>query len=377
MTIESINWIEHLLRLTCQNVQLNDTQVKSAEEKYGAISKWLGEKDSPLLAFDPVIYPQGSLVMGTTVKPIDNDEYDLDLVCLLNIDSSRNTPAELFSAVLTRMRANAAYNGKLTPGSRHIRIDYAKEFHLDIVPACPDKGKGGTYILIPDKPVDSKLSKWRSTNPKGFADWFKARSSLRLFASKEAVVEPFPEIEEFDEMSSLKHSVQLIKRWRSILYKADLKNSPSSILLSTIIADKYTGTTSLVECISNAIAKLELACPGTALPSKIYNPSNNGESLNDVWFDNAGNYTTLASNIKNLKKSWNALLVAQNAGIDAVAVELEKLFGEDVRAAVKKHAELISGLRKGQRLGLAKTGKIVVYGTGVVPTFSNPSFYGK
>lgn len=378
MTIESNNWIDHLLHLTCRNVQLSDAQVKSAEDKYGAISKFLGEKASPLLNYDPVIYPQGSLVLGTTVKPVGAEEYDLDLVCQLDIDTSKTSPGELFSMVLERMQGSGSpYKDKLTPGKRHIRIDYAGEFHLDIVPACPDRTKGGTFILIPDKPEDSKLKKWRSTNPKGYASWFKSKSELRLFAAKEAVVEPFPEVERFEEMSALKHSVQLIKRWRSILYKADFESAPSSILLSTIIADKYTGTTSLVDSISKAILSLELACPGTPQPSKVYNPSNKEEPLNDVWFNKPGVYAALAVNIKNLKKSWNAILSAQNSGIDVIACELEKLFGEDVLAAVKIHADLIRSLRKDQKLGLAKTGKIVVYGAGVIPSFSNPSFYGK
>lgn len=377
MSIESNNWIDHLLQLTCLNIQLTPTQVKSAEEKYGAISKWLGEKGSPLLECAPTIYPQGSLVLGTTVKPIGNDEYDLDLVCQLDVDSARTSPSELFSMVLERMQANDSYKGKLTPGKRHIRIDYAQEFHLDIVPACPDRSRGGTYMLIPDKAEDSQPTKWRSTNPKGFAAWFNSKSELRLFAAKEAVVEPFPEIEKFEEMSPLKHSVQLIKRWRNILYNGDLKEAPSSILLSTIIADKYAGCKSLVESITAAISSLELSCPVNALPTRVYNPSNKGESLNDAWFNNPSAYQAIATNIQSLKKSWHALLAIQNSGIDTIAVGLEKLFGEDVRVAVKKHADLIKSLRKDQRLGLAKTGKIVVYGSGVVPSFSNPSFYGK
>ena len=39
--------------------------------------------DSELSDFDPTIYPQGSFALGTAVRPLGEDQYDVDSVCLL------------------------------------------------------------------------------------------------------------------------------------------------------------------------------------------------------------------------------------------------------------------------------------------------------
>src|SRR5262245_20197678 len=53
-------------------VQLTDTQFKDAESKYKAVSAWLNAENSPLQAFEPDIFPQGSLRLDTTVKPLSH-----------------------------------------------------------------------------------------------------------------------------------------------------------------------------------------------------------------------------------------------------------------------------------------------------------------
>ena len=52
--------------------------------------------------------------------------------------------------------------------NRCVRVSYATEFHLDILPACPDRYAGGTCVVVPDR----KVQHWKASNPKGFAQWF-------------------------------------------------------------------------------------------------------------------------------------------------------------------------------------------------------------
>ncbi len=61
---------------------------------------------------------------------------------------------------------------------RCIRLNYAGDFHLDIVPAVPDFEVGGTYIFVPD--LDANLAidapqndRWKPSNPKGYQIWFE------------------------------------------------------------------------------------------------------------------------------------------------------------------------------------------------------------
>jgi len=73
--------IGYLLNEIAQSLDISDTLFEDAERKYRAVGSWLGEGDSQLAKFTPEIYPQGSFLLGTVIKPLsDEDEYDIDLV---------------------------------------------------------------------------------------------------------------------------------------------------------------------------------------------------------------------------------------------------------------------------------------------------------
>ena len=168
---------EILLEL-CELLQIKPDQHKAAESAYLEVGHWLSAPESPLMAFDPQIYPQGSLRIGTTNQPIARQEYDLDLVCELAIDWKQlESPSILLADVESRIALHPSYRNVMERRPRCIRLRFGGRFHLDIVPACPDPGAGETGIVIPDR----ELRSWRSSNPKGFADGTR---SVPIFFSR-------------------------------------------------------------------------------------------------------------------------------------------------------------------------------------------------
>lgn len=131
------------------------------------------------------MFAQGSTAIGTTVKPKRDDEFDLDFV--LQVEGWNGSPMALCNAVYSRLSAHGMYSSKLKPMRRCVRIEYAGEFHLDIVPAVLIASPTPTNILI----TDSNTQSWTSSNPKGFARWFlnRARTSL---TKAERKIEPLP-----------------------------------------------------------------------------------------------------------------------------------------------------------------------------------------
>jgi hypothetical protein len=75
---ESIGTLDDLLDLICVELQLTRTQFLDAEGKYQAIGRWLAEGNSPLADQAIRIYPQGSMALGTTVRPRGHEEFDLE-----------------------------------------------------------------------------------------------------------------------------------------------------------------------------------------------------------------------------------------------------------------------------------------------------------
>ena len=142
--------LDFLLEQLSVMLQLPASKYRNAEDKYHAVGAWLAEPGSPLRGLDPDIYPQGSMLLQTTVKPRVGDEYDLDLVCHLKVARSVN-PLTVYEMVKRRLGANEKYASILRPKKRCLRLDYSGDFHLDILPACPDIDRGNTCILVPDR----------------------------------------------------------------------------------------------------------------------------------------------------------------------------------------------------------------------------------
>jgi len=84
---ESLNLqLDDLLERICSKLQITPAQHQIAQDRYETIGSWLAAEESLLARFGPVIYPQGSLRIGTTVRPRTGEEFDLDLVCEVQLD---------------------------------------------------------------------------------------------------------------------------------------------------------------------------------------------------------------------------------------------------------------------------------------------------
>src|SRR5262245_24093022 len=234
MASENVQF-DFLLERIANNLQLTPTQFEDAEEKYKAVGNWLGADDSPLSFFNPLIYPQGSMSLRTTVKPRTQDEFDLDLVCLMQIDSNIH-PDAVYRLVRDRLAAHATYKSLLDTKPRCLRLNYAGQFHLDIIPAIPDKSRRGTGVLIPAR----DLGAWKDSDPKAYITWFDYRCNIvKRMLAKEAQIEPLP-VDDGMQKACLRLSTQLWKRHRDVAFE-DRRKAPSSIVLTTLLGQAYEG----------------------------------------------------------------------------------------------------------------------------------------
>ena len=73
--------LSDLLEQVAQSLDIPDHIHEEAVKKYGEVGHWLEEHDQENGRREPLIYPQGSFRLGTTIRPMsDQDEYDIDLV---------------------------------------------------------------------------------------------------------------------------------------------------------------------------------------------------------------------------------------------------------------------------------------------------------
>jgi hypothetical protein len=365
--------IDDLLLRICSELQLDETKYKLAEAHYQAVGKWMEARESPVAVLKPIIYPQGSMRLNTTVKPLVGDEYDLDFVCeLICLPSFFRHPVDALDLIERRLRDNETYRRMLERTNRCIRLNYEHQFHMDILPACKDPNNGGTCIVVPDR----KLEDWKPSNPKGYASWFDSRASQVLIGQLLEKAEPIPDQEAVAEKATLKLAVQLLKRWRDIRYKSICDLAPISIVLTTLSAQAYRGERSVARAIAKILAEIsELA--RTSYPRiKVSNPSNADEDLSEKWDAKPEAYREFVKGISDLDAQWKALM--QTRGIDRVTRVLEDLFGEEIaKQVVEKQTRDIEAARGRNELSIKKGSGII---TGLASSSAIPiprnTFYG-
>ena len=85
----------------------------------------------------PEVSYQGSALLGTVVRPWAREEFDIDLLCILSTNRLQYPePMAIYNLVADRLAERAVYRKIMKRKERCIELNYAGQFHLDIV-ACP------------------------------------------------------------------------------------------------------------------------------------------------------------------------------------------------------------------------------------------------
>ena len=354
-------YLEDLLRRITATLQLSRTQRQNAEERYDGVSRWLKNYDSPLAPHDPHIFPQGSLALGTTTKPIGKNEYDLDFVMLLRRPTHYFYPQDLLNVLFEWLDKSPHYQSLLQVKRRCIRLDYADEFHMDILPAVPDYERMGTCILVPDVP-NNGLSKWTFSNPLGFIDWFEERAGLANWeeelSAMRAQVDPIPGQLELHEVPPLKSTVQLVKRHRDIFFNHDMDRAPISIVLTTLCGDHYKGAGNVVHSLTGVLGSIYDAVISTPGALEVHNPRNDAEILSERWGDDPSLYSDFKDWLFGFRKLWGEILQAEGSKQNKL---LKHLFGEDVvDNSLNAQADMVKTLRERGGLHLLQAGTLSI-----------------
>jgi Second Messenger Oligonucleotide or Dinucleotide Synthetase domain len=341
-------YLDALLEEVCIALQLSDSQFNLAQQRYHAIGDWLGAEGSALAQFVPRIYPQGSIALQTTVRPRrdrdESEEFDIDLVCELGVFDL--SPVDLLERVGRRLAKHETYRHMLEPLKRCWRLNYAGEFHLDVLPAIPDLARGGSTVLVPDR----ELHEWCPSNPRGFARWFNERAALRALVERKA--EPLPPNAPAVARPPLKLVVQLLKRRRDIFFgPSDL--APRSVVLTTLAALVYEGSTSVSLTIASMLGRLCVR-RGTIIPD-VPNPTNRAENFAEAWQRNPAAFDAYCRFVDSFAREWSALF--ELSGYAEIQQRLGQLFGEEpTKRAVEALAERV---QRARNAGVLRVGPAV------------------
>jgi hypothetical protein len=368
--------LDSLLFDVCESLQLTPTHHQKAVERYKAIARLLDESDTSFGHIDSNLYPQGSMKLGTTVKPLDGP-HDLDFVSEFNISHTLVNPMGLLNEMHRMFKEHGVYGGMVELKNRCVRIVYKDEFYLDVLPACRDLTNGGACIKVPDRDTRN----WTSSNPAGYAAWFekatrqilvqRAAEGMRA-VDKAASIEPVPTLEAAEEKTVLQLVVQLLKRWRDIHY-ADSTFPPISIVLTTLAAGLYRGERSLSESLLFVLDRIVERLDEARLAGRrvrVYNPVHSEEDFSERWDDNSRAYAEFDRGIREFGATWRAIYLGPGNPNRA----LEQLFGEVVNSALVKQARSLEEVRERGGLGIRGSGRIVPVASAITPMLRNTNF---
>jgi Second Messenger Oligonucleotide or Dinucleotide Synthetase domain len=357
-----------LLDKLCQQVEITETQFQTAKTRYEAVGAWLSGSSSHHLD-QAQIYPQGSIALGTAIKPLATNEFDVDLVCHLPSLGHTSCAKAAKQLVGARLKEHPVYKGMLEEKKRCWRINYANEFHLDITPSiinprCLQDGE-----LVPDK----TLAEWKPTNPKGYIDRFEQYASIRpRFALLErdfakiidGTVEPLPE----PSMSKpfLKRIVQLLKRHRDKHFAGSNSSelAPISVIITTLAGWAYASCSTQqtyaneFDFVTGVIREMPTFIELEMRSGKpfyiVKNETTAGENFADKWNHDPKRVKAFYEWHADVLDSVESLL--QIEGVDQFAERLSHKFGgkkDAVRDVLSKFIEPIGQARSKGLLGIS------------------------
>ena len=285
LTTEQKQQFNELLEELGKTLDISETQYNAAVKSYEAVGNWLSKEDSLLAPYKPEILSQGSFMLGTIVKPEnENDDMDIDLVCQLKGKNPSWTQETLKQKVGDQLRTNETYEEMLDDeGRRCWTLLYRQEsenikekYHMDILPSVVDSG----YRMILEKAFSSteledidKLAiritdnqaedyytetnhlEWLKSNPFGYGRWFYQQATLdfvKAFSINESI-KPIPNYSK--EKLPLQRAVQILKRHRDMMFNGD-EDKPISIIITTLASKAYSKETNILEALQNVIQRM-------------------------------------------------------------------------------------------------------------------------
>ena len=359
---------DDVLEEIAANLDIPLSKFEEARDRYESIGKWLDRNGSVLADYDPEISPQGSFLLGTVIRPLsDAEEYDVDLVCLLNASKATFSQKSLKEAVGAEVAQYIEAHDMTRPleeGRRCWTIHYADsaQFHMDILPALPDaqryrsvldeRGYGvlardplltGKAIAITDRTVPQYAQltdDWPQSNPLGYAAWFRSRMAVQLTESKNALAKrqmitaSVDEIPDYKVKTPLQRAIQLLKRHRDFMFADDSDDKPVSVIITTLAAHAYNEESTISAALHSILTGMDQYIESRGDEAWIPNPVNPAENFADKWAEEPKKRDNFYAWLAQARQHFALYLRASR--FDSVPEDLKKNLGADLVDRVLK-----------------------------------------
>ncbi|CCA93982.1 cyclic GMP-AMP synthase DncV-like nucleotidyltransferase [Novosphingobium sp. PP1Y] len=162
--------VEHFRNFLKDTVNLNQTRITDLENSTGAIERFIRQS-----TWEPTIKrfaEQGSWAHDTIIKPVDQGEFDADL--LVMVDPVDGWTAEDYVKTLGKtLKESSTYGEKTKVWDYCITVTYAKEHKVDVAPCVVERIWANTLEVC-----NKKHDEFEESRPEEYTQWLKDRNAI-------------------------------------------------------------------------------------------------------------------------------------------------------------------------------------------------------
>lgn len=373
-------YLTSLLEYLIEMLDSPPSHYERAKERYESLGAWLGRDGSRVGPYNPAIYPQGSFRCGTVIRPLlTTEEYDLDLVCQLDLPKETVSQKQVKDLVGHEMHTYTEAHG-MNSGPvekrRCWRVEYADDvrFHIDVLPAVPEGNEFVAFLVrlgVPESFAAHAVAitdrhhpgfadiggEWPRSNPRGYAEWFESRMTMAARARMQELVAEgryasVDDVPAYEWKTPLQRAIQILKRHRDVMFKDDQEHKPISIIINTLAGRAYRGENDVYE----ALLRITEEMPGLVRDEvpRVPNPVDPAEDFADKWATDAALeknfwawHTQVQVDLGRLARGADAdeiaNVVRRGLGVTLAGGRMAELFGSEgrVKASAQRSARTV------------------------------------
>lgn len=287
-------------------VNLNDTRIKELETSTNAIRNAVRAS-----AWEPHLQgwmEQGSWAHKTIIKPVDQGEFDADLIVFVQPVDGWDA-AKYIDTLYDAFRANNTYKDMVRRWSHCVTITYANDKKVDVAPVVVNRG-GFERLEVCNR--DS--NQFERTEPRKYTEWLVQRNG-------------------YSGNNSFRKVTRLIK------YLRDIKTrfTCSSVLLTTILGYRISsadqGSALFADtptALKTVFGRMDDWLQKNHLKPTVTNPYLPNENFADAWTDEQ--YTNFRDRIHRYRE-WIDDAYDEQDRAESIA-KWRRVFGDDFAAGV-------------------------------------------
>jgi len=162
---------------------------------------------------------QGSYDLGTGVKPLEGEDYDIDIMLLFDIERDDYTAKEVKNWVYDALNKTTARTVEILKPC--VRVQYHKageiSFHVDLAVYA---AKDGIYLSKkPKYKTDDEV--WEASEPKRLKELIKSKFT------------------DDEERHQFKRTIAYMKRWKDLKFKGTKNGKPTGIAITALAYKKF------------------------------------------------------------------------------------------------------------------------------------------